>query len=181
MYGKPKPVKPTPPKAPVQIKKAVPQPQIQKTTAKTVQKPKAEAKAPVKVVPKAQPAKQVLSEKEETIVWNQWRANVENEIVKLLVSTKILNRSYASRIDYTFDVDTAQNISNINITVSPTRAQSEAEPKFRKIISMLNKSSALKFPKGTQRTKVMVKDSVHHEGSGEASNASDYSDYEKIR
>lgn len=179
--------KPIPIKAPVQTKKTEPKTPVQKTTVKTVQKPKTETKTPPKIVQNTPPPQKVLSEREETIAWNQWRANVANELLRLSNFKKQTSKTHIparTHIFFNFDVDINGNISNISIRTTPSSSLSAAKNFYTPLIMMMNRKPVVKFPEGTKRTNVTVSDEMEIIPSSEKANYADpssYSDYEKIK
>lgn len=173
---------------------------IQTQTSKVVQKPKPPSKVqpppkpqskskvmtPTKL--KAQPKQKVLTAYEETIAWNQWHANLANEIHRLsnLRQEDFKVTIYKTKVYYSFDVDNNRNISNIIITVENLPSKNDTNKvitHFKTIINMMNNKPILKFVEGSQRTSVHVQDSIIWVNPGEekTTNASKYSDYETVK
>lgn len=129
-----------------------------------------------------------LTEYEETIAWNQWRANLANEILRLgkLKQENFKVTRYKTKVYYSFDVDKYKNISNIIVTVENLPNKNDTYKvitHFKTIINMMNHKPILQFVEGSQRTSVHVKNSMKWVKVGEATptRASDYSDNERIK
>ena len=129
-----------------------------------------------------------LTEYEETIAWNQWHANLANEIHRLsnLRQEDFKVTIYKTKVYYSFDVDNNRNISNIIITVENLPSKNDTNKvitHFKTIINMMNNKPILKFVEGSQRTSVHVQDSIKWVNPGEekTTNASKYSDYETVK
>lgn len=123
------------------------------------------------------------SDSMETIIWNQWRADVVNKFLELSQ-----NRDYTkdpaigTTVTFEFTVDNKRNISNIKIKAEPYFETNKAYSQFSKIIKQLNKNQVLEFPEGTQRTSVVVSEYFClDEDATKYSNSNRYSDYEIVK
>ena len=127
-----------------------------------------------------------LVEYQETIIWNQWRANVCNKV------TQNLDKKFASVIPqgtiytYSFNVDKNRRITNVSVKISRGYINSTTNQgiyMIQQAINSLNLSSVLNFPSGTQRTSVTVESGIERSAEINTStqlDASDFNDTETI-
>ena len=122
----------------------------------------------------------VVSETQE-IVWNQWKANVHNNIVTKvqLPKSKIPNGTV---FQYSFTVSNDGSITNIRTTSEAPQYTAYAIQYIAPAIRNSQHASFLKFPSGTQRTSVNVlyKFKVTN-SAGSMASASNFNDVEIIK
>ena len=147
------------------------------TTQKAQQTPKVTEQEVKKQLQK------VLTEYEETILWNRWRANVANTVAEKL------NPSFSQIIPlgtiyrYDFDVNNKRQISNIRVRLTKgyiNATTNQGAVMLRNAITSLNNSSVLAFPGGTNRTSVTVSSGVERTETSRPINESAFDDAEKI-
>jgi hypothetical protein len=126
--------------------------------------------------PTAQAAK-VLTEEEEIIIWNKWRSDLQNQIMK---DTKIA-APLGTGFKFSFTVDKFGTISNLKVW-STSPAYSDAAVKVIKpVIQGYQGSVILKFPEGTKRVITNVTGGFRMAAQTGFSTPSDYSDVERVK
>lgn len=150
-------------------------PQTSKTTAKTTKSVNTQQK--------------VLTQQEETILWNKWHSSLQNRIIsdttarlKKLDSTTKQAINGTLYIMYSFTVSKNGSISNISVK---TNISNEASQQVKSIVTSLisgyRGSSLLAFPKGTIRVteqhKGAISTIVKNAQSTTYSNTNDYNRY----
>lgn len=136
-----------------------------KATATNTSKPATATKASVPKQTVQPPVKQEnkLTEYQETILWNQWRANVCNNITSRLDKQFTNIVPVGTVYTYSFNVDNQRRITNVVVKISrgyvnPTTQQGIYM--IQRAIYSLNLSSILTFPSGSQRTVVKVSSGI---------------------
>ena len=167
---------------PKPVEKKVKQPQQKVSTPKVettpVQKPKVEP-------PKPTTPPKKLTEYEETVVWNTWRANVCNTVVSNLDKQFAYIIPAGTTYSYSFDVDNKKQISNINVRISkgyvnPTTHQGIFM--IQQSIKSINLTGVLTFPANTERTSVKVSSAIEKTSAQSNNlNSSSFNDIEKIK
>lgn len=167
---------------PVQQKTVAPKPKP-KTTVKQV------SKTPAKTTKPAAAPQKVLTQQEETILWNKWHSNLQNRIIsdttarlKKLDSATKQSINGTLYIMYSFTVSKNGSISNISVK---TNLSNEAAQQVKFIVTNLisgyRGTSLLVFPKGTTRTmeqhKGAISTVIKNAQSTTYSNTNDYNRY----
>ncbi len=152
---------------------------------KNAEKPVAEQEKP-KVQQPTRPAQQVktvkiedkpLTEEEEIIVWNKWRSDLQNQVMR---DSKI-SAPYGTTFNFSFTVDKNGNISNINTWSDDNNYTPLAKRVIKPILTSYQHTAILKFPARTKRTIVNVTGGYTMSNTDRYSTPGDYSDYERIR
>ena len=152
---------------------------------KNAEKPVVEQEKP-KVQQPTRPAQQVktvkiedkpLTEEEEIIVWNKWRSDLQNQVMR---DSKI-SAPYGTTFNFSFTVDKNGNISNINTWSDDNNYTPLAKRVIKPILTSYQHTAILKFPARTKRTIVNVTGGYTMSNTDRYSNPGDYSDYERIR
>lgn len=175
------------------------QPQTVKPTANTVKNRQPQTttvKQPVSVPTKTVPTtaktptvkpvqttttKPPAVDKTQEIVWNQWKANVHNNIIAKvqLPKSKIPNGTV---FQYSFTVSDNGNITNIRTTSEAPQYTAYAIQYIAPAIRNSQHASFLKFPSGTQRTSVNVSYKFKiTDSAGSMASASNFNDVEIIK
>lgn len=198
----------TPPKVQQEVKKTTTttKPAIKKTTTAkttaTVQQPKTvtsnkkttsnkaqtttNTSKPTQTVTEEEVKKQlekVLTEYEETILWNRWRANVANTVAEKLnpYFTQIIPLGTIYRYD--FDVNNKGQISNIKVRLTKgyvNTYSNQGAAMINDAIKSLNGNAILAFPKGTNRTSVTVSSGIERTENSRPIDESAFNDAETI-
>ena len=158
--------------APVQtVQKTVSQPP--KTTETKVNK----APSTVKTVEKT-PTTTVLTKEQEEILWNVWRSNIQNQIMK---DTHLPTVPNGTVFRFSFVVDKFGKISDIQ-TYSDTKAYIPYAIQYiAPVIRSYQGKNILNFPTGTKRTVTTVKGAWKISNSTRYSTPNDYNDTEVIQ
>lgn len=152
---------------------------------KNAEKPVVEQEKP-KVQQPTRPAQQVktvkiedkpLTEEEEIIVWNKWRSDLQNQVMR---DSKI-SAPYGTTFNFSFTVDKNGNISNINTWSDDNNYTPLAKRVIKPILTSYQHTAILKFPARTKRTIVNVTGGYTMSNTDRYSTPGDYSDYERIR
>ena len=160
------------------------QSQTVKTTVNTVKNTQSQTTTvkqpvPAKTVPTT--AKTPVVSETQEIVWNQWKANVHNNIVAKvqLPQSKIPNGTV---FQYSFTVSNDGSITNIRTTSEAAQYTAYAIQYIAPAIRNSQHASFLKFPSGTQRTSVNVSYKFKVTNSaGSMASASNFNDVEIIK
>ena len=125
-----------------------------------------------------------LVEYQENILWNQWRANVCNNVASRLNQQFTSIAPVGTIYTYSFDVDNKRRITNISVKISKGYVNATTQQGVTMIynaIQSLNLSSSLTFPSGSQRTTVKVSSGIERT-SAQSKNIDAYSfnDVEKV-
>lgn len=169
------------------------QPQVQNTNQELLNRVLQNAQTPattVKEQPKtqtavkpSQPVKTIkiedkpLTEEEEIIVWNKWRSDLQNQVMR---DSKI-SAPYGTTFNFSFTVDKNGNISNINTWSDDNNYTPLAKRVIKPILTSYQHTAILKFPPRTKRTIVNVTGGYTMSNTDRYSTPGDYSDYERIR
>lgn len=170
------------------VKKTAQQPkkttQVSKTPAETTQKPV--EKPQTSKISEAKIKKQVeqiLTEYEETILWNKWHAKVANTVAENLPQSFSHIVPLGSIYRYDFIVNSNGQISNIKVRLTRGYVNANTNQGAAMIhnsIRSLNRSSILAFPKGTQRTSVTVSSGIQRTETSQPINENAFNDAETI-
>ena len=170
-------------KTPVELPKSIqeivknetpktPQPQPQKQT--TV----AQKTTPTVTLPKQQEEpKTVLTEEEEVILWNKWRSDLQNQVMK----DSRIAAPMGTRFRFSFTVDKFGNISNLRVWSDTPYFTPMAVSSIKPVILSYQGKNILKFPKGTKRIQTNVVGGFVIATYEKYSKPDDYADVEKIR
>lgn len=140
--------------------------------AKAVQQAKEQAKQNSNYT-----AQRVLTEHEETIVWNKWRSDLQNKVMK---DTNI-GAPRGTGFRFSFTVDKYGNMSNINVWSTNPVYTDLAVRVIKPVLQSYQHQPILKFPAGTKRTITNVTGGFVMAGYTQYSKPSDYSDVEKVK
>ena len=149
----------------------------QKAAEEARKKAEAEAKK------KAEEQKKLV-EYQENILWNQWRANVCNNVAKKLDKQFAYIAPAGTVYTYSFDVDNQRRITNINVKISRGYINSTTQQgvfMIKQAIQSMNLSSFLTYPPGSQRTTVKVSSGIERTSAQSTTiNANSFNDVETI-
>ena len=143
----------------------------------------AQQKAQEEAKKKAEEQKKLV-EYQENILWNQWRANVCNNVASRLNQLFTSIAPVGTIYTYSFDVDNKRRITNISVKISKGYVNETTQQGVAMIynaIQSLNLSCALTFPSGSQRTTVKVSSGIEIT-SAQSKNidANSFNDVEKV-
>lgn len=130
------------------------------------------------------PKKKNLTEYEETIAWNQWRANVSNAVAELVNSNFSNIVPQGTIYSYSFNVSSKGRISDVVAILSRgynNPSTSQGRLMIEQAILSLNGNSILTFPEGTQRTSVNVAGAIERSQTSSSVNANQFNDTETIK
>ncbi len=125
----------------------------------------------------ARPQQKVLTEQEEIIAWNRWRANLQNRVMR---DSKVV-APLGTVFMFSCVVDKYGNISNINAWSTDPNYTASAKRNVKPALAALQGQSILKFPEGTKRNSTVVAGSFVMATSDRYASPNDYSDYERVR
>lgn len=155
--------------------------QNNQTTAAPSKKtnPSVENRTPVKVTGanNITSTQKVLTEREEIIVWNKWRSDLQNQVMK---DTKI-SAPRGTGFKFSFTVDKFGNMSNINVWSTNPIYNDLAVRVIKPVLAGYQNKPVLNFPPGTKRIITNVTGGFVISDYTEFSTPSDYSDYEKVK
>ena len=147
-------------------------PQTQTTK---VQTQKVEIPIAKQTVKQEQP--KVLTQQEETIAWNIWRSNLQNQIMQD-VKLPLLPNGIIFR--FSFTVDKYGKISNLQTWSDVSSYTPYAIQYIAPVIRSYQGRSILNFPTGTARTITDVKGGWKISDNAKYSSPQDYNDIEKV-
>lgn len=127
---------------------------------------------------------QKLVEYQENILWNQWRANVCNNVASKLDKQFAYVAPAGTVYTYSFDVDNQRRITNVVVKISRGYVNSTTQQgifMIQNAIKSLNLSTILTFPTGSQRTTVKVSSGIERTSAQSTTiNANSFNDVETI-
>lgn len=144
-----------------------------KIVQKTVEKPPVVTKK----IEQSVPQKKVLTESEELVVWNKWRSDLQNQIMR---DTKI-GAPQGTVFRFSFTVDKFGNMSNIKVWSDNPVYTDLAVRVIKPIIASYQRKAILEFPEGTKRTIVNANGGFAISNRTEYSTPENYNDVEKIK
>ena len=157
----------------------------QKTETETVKTEPTEAETETKILPQVkevqpplqQPQVKQLTEQEEIIVWNRWRSNLQNKVMR---DVKI-DAPLGTRFRFSFTVDRYGQISNLKVWSDNPEYTSLAVRQIKPLLLSYQGQPILNFPQGTKRIVTNVTGGFVLATFDKYSKPSDYSDVERIK
>lgn len=158
----------------------------QKTETRTVKKETTETETETKIQPQQkevvqpplqQPQIKQLTEQEEIIVWNRWRSNLQNKVMR---DVKI-DAPLGTRFRFSFTVDRYGQISNLKVWSDNPEYTSLAVRQIKPLLLSYQGQPILNFPQGTKRIVTNVTGGFVLATFDKYSKPSDYSDVERIK
>ena len=119
----------------------------------------------------------VLTEEEEVILWNKWRSDLQNQVMR----DARVAAPMGTRFRFSFTVDKFGNISNLRCWSDTSYYTPMAVQNIKPVIQSYQGKNILKFPKGTKRVVTNVTGGFVISTYDKYSNPNDYSDVETIR
>jgi hypothetical protein len=144
-----------------------------KVTTKVVKAPVQQVT--VKKPEETKPAK--LTQQEETIAWNTWRSNLQNQI---MMDTKMPNLPNGTVFQFSFTVDKYGKITNVHTGANPSTYTPYAIQYIAPVIRSYQGRSILNFPEGTARTTTEVTGKWKISQNERYSTPADFNDVEKV-
>ena len=117
-----------------------------------------------------------LTEQEEIIAWNQWRSDLQNQVMK---DTQIA-APLGVEFKFYFTVDKFGNMSNIKVWSTTPSYSDLAVQRIKPVLMSYQGKPILNFPAGTKRVITNVAGGFVMSMSTGYSSPSDYSDYERV-
>ena len=151
----------------------------QPTPPQTTQKPAEiiKEKAPEVTLPKQEELKTILTEEEEIILWNKWRSDLQNQVMR----DARIAAPMGTRFRFSFTVDKFGNISNLRVWSDTSYYTPLAVDTIKPVLLSYQGKNILKFPKGTKRIQTNVTGGFVISTYDKYSRPDDYADVEKIR
>ncbi len=118
-----------------------------------------------------------LTEQEELIVWNRWRSNLQNKVMK---DVKI-DAPLGTRFRFSFTVDRYGQISNLKVWSENPEYTSLAISRIKPLLLSYQGQPVLNFPQGTKRIVTNVTGGFVLATFDKYSKPSDYSDVERVK
>ena len=118
-----------------------------------------------------------LTEQEEIIVWNKWRSNLQNQIMK---DTQI-SAPIGTAFKFSFTVDKRGQISNLKTWSVPSTYNGIAINYLKPLILSYQGQSILNFPARTKRVITNVTGGFVISTQDRFSTPDDFQDIEKIK
>ncbi len=125
----------------------------------------------------------ILTEYEETILWNQWRAKVANRVADNLDPYFAHIIPLGTIYRYDFNVNNKGQVSNIRVRVTKgyiNANTNQGAVMIQNSIKSLNGNSILAFPNGTQRSSVTVSSGIERTQTSQPINENAFNDAETI-
>ena len=163
--------------------KPIPVPKEQEQTVKVIQKqPQIEEKIIKTETKKTEQPQQitqpkVLTEQEEIIVWNKWRSDLQNQVMR---DTKI-RAPHGTGFKFSFTVDKYGNMSNIKVWSTNSVYTDLAVRVIKPVLQAYQHKPILNFPNGTKRVITNVTGGFVISTTTQYSTPADYSDYERVK
>ena len=158
-------------------------PQSQKTSSTPKQQESKEIKQQEPVIKQKvqtqqpQKVKKLTPEEEEIIAWNEWRSNLQNQVMRDVV----LAAPVGTRFEFSFTVDKFGRISNLKVWSKNPQYTDMAVRKIKPVLLSYQGQSILKFPEKSKRVITNVNGGFTIAWTSRYSTPSDYSDYERIK
>lgn len=133
------------------------------------------SKIPQQIV-KEEP-KTILTEEEEIILWNKWRSDLQNQVMR----DARVAAPMGTRFRFSFTVDKFGNISNLRVWSDTPYFTPLAVSSIKPVLLSYQGKNILKFPKGTKRIQTNVTGGFVISTYDKYSKPDDYADVEKIR
>lgn len=121
--------------------------------------------------------KTVLTEEEEVILWNKWRSDLQNQVMR----DSRIAAPMGTRFRFSFTVDKFGNVSNLRVWSDTPYYTPMAVSSIKPVILSYQGKNILKFPKGTKRIQTNVVGGFVIATYEKYSKPDDYADVEKIR
>lgn len=121
--------------------------------------------------------KTVLTEEEEIILWNKWRSDLQNQVMR----DARVAAPMGTRFRFSFTVDKFGNISNLRVWSDTPYFTPLAVSSIKPVLLSYQGKNILKFPKGTKRIQTNVTGGFVISTYDKYSKPDDYADVEKIR
>ena len=134
-------------------------------------------KTPDKIIEDIGKEDRPLTEQEEIIVWNIWRSNLQNQIMR---DTQI-SAPLGTTFKFSFTVDKRGRISNLKTWASPSTYNSVAINYLKPLILGYQGQPILNFPSRTKRVITNVTGGFVISTQDKFSTPGDFSDIEKIK
>lgn len=134
-------------------------------------------KAPELTLPKQEEPKTILTEEEEIILWNKWRSDLQNQVMR----DARIAAPMGTRFRFSFTVDKFGNISNLRVWSDTSYYTPLAVDTIKPVLLSYQGKNILKFPKGTKRIQTNVTGGFVISTYDKYSRPDDYADVEKIR
>lgn len=169
-------------KTPVQLPKSIQEIVKNETPETPVQQQKPVAVAQktepaVTLPPKQEEPQTVLTEEEEIILWNKWRSDLQNQVMR----DARVAAPMGTRFRFSFTVDKFGNISNLRVWSDTPYFTPMAVSSIKPVLLSYQGKNILKFPKGTKRIQTNVVGGFVISTYDKYSKPDDYADVEKIR
>ena len=148
-----------------------------KKTEKVVLSAVEPTKTPEQIVQDAGKEDRPLTEQEEIIVWNIWRSNLQNQIMR---DTQI-SAPLGTTFKFSFTVDKRGRISNLKTWALPSDYNSIAINYLKPLILSYQEQPILNFPSRTKRVITNVTGGFVISTQDKFSTPGDSSDIEKIK
>ena len=148
-----------------------------KKTEKVVLPAVEPTKTPEQIVQDAGKEDRPLTEQEEIIVWNIWRSNLQNQIMR---DTQI-SAPLGTTFKFSFTVDKRGRISNLKTWALPSDYNSIAINYLKPLILSYQEQPILNFPSRTKRVITNVTGGFVISTQDKFSTPGDFSDIEKIK
>lgn len=153
-----------------------------KVQEKVVVLPKVESKpieqmTPDEIIKQAEKEDRLLNEREEIVVWNVWRSNLQNQIMQ---DTQV-SAPLGTVFKFSFTVDKKGRISNLRTWAQPSMYNSVAINYLKPLIQNYQGKPILNFPSRTKRVITNVTGGFTISTEDKFSTPNDFSDIERIR
>ena len=125
-----------------------------------------------------------MTEEEEIIAWNKWRADLANAITQKAYSYNTKDAQIGTIYRYAFTVDKNRKITKINVEIlSGVKNEPEQEllSAITRAIEEINGTNILEFPQGTKRKKTNVIGGIKVTNRTKYIDANSFYDYELIK
>jgi len=155
---------------------------VQQPSQKPVELPRIESKpieqmTPAEIIKQAEKEDRLLTEREELVVWNVWRSNLQNQIMN---DTQI-SAPLGTVFKFSFTVDKRGRISNLRTWAIPSIYNSVAINYLKPLIQSYQGKPILTFPSRTKRVITNVTGGFTISTEDKFSTPDDFSDIERIK
>ena len=129
------------------------------------------------MAPKQENNNPYMTAQEEIIAWNKWRSRVHNQV---MMDSDAGVAPLGTMFMFSFVVDKYGYVSNVKVETSNPDCMDIAKYQVKPAITHLQGKPILNFPKGTQRTSIIVSGSFLIGMEDRFSTPGNFSDFERI-
>lgn len=117
-----------------------------------------------------------LTKREETIAWNQWRSDLQNQVM----IDSAVEAPFGTLIKYSFRVSKSKTISNIKVSCTNWAYTEKVREALTPVIKSYAGKDILTFPEGSERKYIDFKGAYLIWFETSFSSPNDFNDFERV-